>query len=167
MKIQIEEKKPVDVPSEWCDFEGAKFLIAGSSKPAFRRKMDILGAKIGQEVNGNRKITDESAESIPFEYNKACADLILDWDGVVDIDGNPIKYSEDMAEQLCTLAVDPDTKEKLTGGLILLISEQSERIQEEADKLKAETLGKSKNSTNGQNSTVKKKQRNTTSSSKP
>ena len=147
MKIQIEEKKPVDVPSEWCSFDGAKFLIAGTSKPAFSRKMEVFGTKIGQELNGHRVITDESAQLIPLDYNKAFADLILDWEGVVDADGKPIKYSADMAEQLCTMAVDPETKEGLSMALVLFVSEQADRIQASADKVKEELLGKSLSAT--------------------
>lgn len=147
MKIQIEEKKPIDVPSEWCSFEGAKFLIAGTSKPAFSRKMDIFGAKINQEMNGYREITDESAWLTPLDYNKAFADLILDWEGVVDADGKPVKYSTDMAEQLCTMAVDPETKKGLSVALVVFVTEQAERIQALADKAKEELLGKSLSAT--------------------
>ncbi len=70
MKIQIEEKKPIDVPSEWCSFEGAKFLIAGTLKPAFGRKMEIFSAKINQELNGYREISDESAQMVPLSRLK-------------------------------------------------------------------------------------------------
>lgn len=167
MKIQIEEKKPLDVPREWCPFDGAKFLIAGSSKPAFGRKMEVFATKLGQEMNGHRLITDESTQRIPLEYNKAHSDLILDWEGVADPDGNPIKYSTDMAETLCTMAVNSETKEGLSASLVMFIAEQSERIQKAADQIKAETLGKSENSTAGPNSTAKQKPQNTTSNSKP
>lgn len=148
MKIQIEEKKPIDVPSEWCSFDGAKFLIAGTSKPAFERKMEIFGAKVGQEFNGMREITDDTAIEMKLEYSKAYSDLILDWDGVVDSDGNPVKYSAIMAEQLCTIAFDPSTKNPLSQALVLFITEQSNRIQNNANKVKIETLGKSQISTN-------------------
>ncbi len=147
MKIQIEEKKSVDVPSEWCDYDGAKFLIAGTSKPAFGRKMDIFGTKVGQELNGYREITDESAQLTPLDYNKAFADLILDWEGIEDGSGDPVKYSVEMAETLCTMAVDPKTKEGLSTGLVLFVAEQSDRIQEAADQIRVELLGKSQNST--------------------
>jgi len=147
MKIQIEEKKPIDVPSEWCPFEGAKFLIAGTNKPAFSRKMEIFSAKINQELNGYREITDESAQLTPLDYNKAFADLILDWEGVVDPDGKPVKYSTDMAEQLCTMAVDPVTKTGLSMALVLFVAEQSDRIQKSANQTKDEVLGKSPHST--------------------
>lgn len=147
MKIQIEEKKPIDVPSEWCPFDGAKFLIAGTSKPAFSRKIEIFSAKINQELNGYREITDESAQLTPLDYNKAFADLILDWEGIVDAEGKPIKYSADMAEQLCTMAVDPETKQGLSMALVLFVAEQSDRIQKAADKAKDELLGKSLSAT--------------------
>ncbi|EPF71616.1 hypothetical protein [Acinetobacter rudis] len=147
MKIQIEEKKPIDVPSEWCPFDGAKFLIAGTSKPAFGRKMEIFSAKINQELNGYREITDESAQLTPLDYNKAFADLILDWEGVIDADGKPIKYSADMAEQLCTMAIDPETKQGLSMALVLFVSEQAELIQASAGKAKEELLGKSLSAT--------------------
>lgn len=159
MKIQIEEKKPVDVPNEWCSFEGAKFLIAGTSKPAFGRKMDLFGTKISHELNGHREITDESAQLIPLEYNKAYSDLILDWDGVVDADGSPVKYSTDMAEQLCTMAIDPETKKGLSTSLVLFVAEQSDRIQKAADQVKTETLGKSPDSTNTRRRNGRRKKR--------
>ena len=147
MKIQIEEKKLVDVPSEWCGYNGAKFLIAGTSKPAFGRKMEIFGTKVGQELNGYREITDESAQLIPLDYNKAFADLILDWEGVEDGGGNPVKYSVEMAETLCTMAVDPKTKEGLSTRLVLFVAEQSDRIQKSANQVKDEVLGKPSRST--------------------
>lgn len=147
MKIQVEDRKPVDVPSEWCPFDGAKFLIAGTSKPAFGRKMEIFSAKIGQEMNGQREITDTSAELLPLDYNKAFADLILDWEGVQDGDGNPVKYSPEMAETICTMVVDPETKVGLSIKLVMFIAKQSERIQTDADKAKDELLGKSLSAT--------------------
>lgn len=147
MKVQIEDKKPIDVPSEWCPFEGAKFLIAGTLKPAFGRKMEIFGAKVNQELSGHREITDESAQMVPLDYNKAFSDLILDWEGIEDGDGNPVKYSPEVAEMLCTMAVDPETKVGLSIKLVLFVAEQSERIQKSADEAKDELMGKSLSAT--------------------
>lgn len=147
MKIQFEDKKSIDVPSEWCSFQGAKFLIAGTAKPAFGRKMEIFSAKVHQELNGDREITDDSAQLIPLDYNRAFADLILDWEGVEDGAANPVKYSQEMAEMLCTRAVDPETQTGLFMELVLFVAEQSDRIQKAADEIKAEILGKSENFT--------------------
>lgn len=147
MKIQFAEKKPVDFPSKWCEFDGAKFLIAGTSKPAFVRKMEIFATKVSQEMNGNRMVTDETAEAMQPDYSKAYADLILDWEGVVDAEGKPVKYSADMAEQLCTIAVDPETKDDLSTKFTAFLIEQSHAIQLEADKSKEELLGKSLSAT--------------------
>lgn len=159
MKIQIAEKKAVDFPSEWKSFDGAKFLIAGTSKPAFGRKMDVFSTKLGQEMNGHREITDESAQLIPLDYNKAYSDLILDWEGVIDAEGKPVKYSPDMAEQLCTMAVDPDTKDELSNKLVAFLIEQSYAIQKAAEEIKADVLGKPSSSTSFKRRNGRRKKR--------
>lgn len=145
MKITINKKEETKVPSKLVEYkDGVKLLIAGIDKPSYRHLMELRGTQINQEIGGWRQVTDESAEEFALLYNKAVSNLILNWQGIYNNESGEIfEYSKENAELLCT-----STEESLP--LIVWVLGEAKKIQDEADKLKAETLGKSLSSTNGE-----------------
>ncbi|TCM62303.1 hypothetical protein EC844_12531 [Acinetobacter calcoaceticus] len=139
MQIEREEKQ-TDTPSKWCDYkDGAKFLIAGVSKPAFNRCTELMGIQVSREMSGLLQITDEVAEKAGKAWGQAISHLILDWQGISDGD-EPFKYDHQSAELLCT-----GTKE--AHDITAWVLEQAQEVQRNADTEAIEVLGKSSSST--------------------
>lgn len=161
--------------SKWCEYKDAEGNVLAeikvrgiSYKPyqvAVERAQNQISSK-GFDVDTattNDKLFHE------LLLDAAACHLIEDWKGIAvtkkDSDGNII-YNEDgtplIVEVPCTTE---NAKSILNEGDIgpviwLFVKTNAEQIQREADEVKAETLGKSENSMNGQKSEVVPKRRN-------
>lgn len=149
--------------SKWCEYKDAdgevlaEIKVRGISyKPyqvAVERAQNQISSK-GFDVDTattNDKLFHE------LLLDAAACHLIEDWDGIAvpDENGEPkdFIYTTENAKKLLN--------EGDIGPVIwLFVKTNAEQIQREADEVKAETLGKSENSMNGQKSEVVPKRRN-------
>ena len=158
--------------SKWCEYkdeEGnvlAEIKVRGISyKPyqvAVERAQNQISSK-GFDVdtaNVNDKLFHE------LLLDAAACHLIEDWKGIAvpkkDANGDTI-YNNDGTPVTADFTHTTENAKKLLnegdiGPVIwLFVKTNAEQIQREADEVKAETLGKSENSMNGQKSEVKSK----------
>mgnify|MGYP007100928052 FL=1 len=148
--------------SKWCEYKDAEGNVLAeikvrgiSYKPyqvAVERAQNQISSK-GFDVDtasANDKLFHE------LLLDAAACHLIEDWKGIAvpDENGEPkdFIYTTENAKKLLN--------EGDIGPVIwLFVKTNAEQIQREADEVKAETLGKSENSTNGQKSAAKSKPR--------
>lgn len=148
--------------SKWCEYKDAEGNVLAeikvrgiSYKPyqvAVERAQNQISSK-GFDVDtasANDKLFHE------LLLDAAACHLIEDWKGIAvpDENGEPkdFIYTTENAKKLLN--------EGDIGPVIwLFIKTNAEQIQREADEVKAETLGKSENSTSGQKSAAKSKPR--------
>ena len=146
--------------SKWCEYKDAEGNVLAeikvrgiSYKPyqvAVERAQNQISSK-GFDVDtasANDKLFHE------LLLDAAACHLIEDWKGIAvpDANGEPkdFIYTTENAKKLLN--------EGDIGPVIwLFVKTNAEQIQREADEVKAETLGKSENSMNGQKSEVKSK----------
>lgn len=146
--------------SKWCEYKDAEGNVLAeikvrgiSYKPyqvAVERAQNQISSK-GFDVDTattNDKLFHE------LLLDAAACHLIEDWKGIAvpDANGEPkdFIYTTENAKKLLN--------EGDIGPVIwLFVKTNAEQIQREADEVKAETLGKSGNSTNGQKSVAKSK----------
>ncbi len=149
--------------SKWCEYKDAdgnvlaEIKVRGISyKPyqvAVERAQNQISSK-GFDVDTattNDKLFHE------LLLDAAACHLIEDWKGIAvpDANGEPkdFIYTTENAKKLLN--------EGDIGPVIwLFVKTNAEQIQREADEVKAETLGKSENSMNGQKSVAKRNPRN-------
>ena len=160
MKIEIKPKEVAEYTQKWFDFEdGAKLLIADADKPSFNRALELNGMQAQRELQGFQAITDESALASNLAFNRAVAYLILDWEGMINTNGQPFEYSQKNAELLCTST---DISLEITNFCLnkayLLLSDKNKTVVDE--------VGKSLNTSNKEISAGHpKRQRKSTKSS--
>ncbi|AOA58220.1 hypothetical protein [Acinetobacter larvae] len=152
LKVQIEKSKQVCQWKEYKDVEGnvlAEFQINGINNKAYLVAVERASNQINQK--GFDVTAADASDKLYHELlmEAVACHLIKDWKGVTfDENGEVIEppYSKEAAIKL------------LTSGdigiyLWAFIKEQAVKIQEEANKVKLDTLGKSESSTSGKPST--------------
>ncbi len=149
--------------SKWCEYKDAegevlaKIKVRGISYKPYQVAVERAQNQIAQKgfdvdtASANDKLFHE------LLLDAAACHLIEDWDGIAvpDANGEPkdFIYTTENAKKLLN--------EGDIGPVIwLFVKTNAEQIQREADEVKAETLGKSENSTSGQKSEVVPKRRN-------
>lgn len=144
--LNIEVQKTSDkVASEWREYKDdkgnvlAKFLIAGSKRPAYQKGLELMQAQFEREMIGLVKVDDKSALYTDNLIATAGKYLLLDWEGIATADGE-FKFSTENAVTLLT---------KTKDGLLLWkwIEDQAKDIQAKADDAVNNLVGKSLNST--------------------
>lgn len=148
--------------SKWCEYKDAEGNVLAeikvrgiSYKPyqvAVERAQNQIAQK-GFDVD-TASVNDKLFHELLLDA--AACHLIEDWKGIAvpDENGEPkdFIYTTENAKKLLN--------EGDIGPVIwLFVKTNAEQIQREADEVKAETLGKSENSTNGQKSVAKPKPR--------
>jgi len=149
--------------SKWCEYKDsdgevlAEIKVRGISYKPYQVAVERAQNQIAQKgfdvdtANANDKLFHE------LLLDAAACHLIEDWKGIAvpDENGEPkdFIYTTENAKKLLN--------EGDIGPIIwLFVKTNAEQIQREADEVKAETLGKSENSMNGQKSEVVPKRRN-------
>lgn len=151
--VDIEKSKEASLWKEYKDAEGnvlARFKIRGESyKPyrvALERAQNQVASKgyVVSTASGEDKLYHE------LLLEAAACHLIEDWDGV------SFRENGKETEQPCT----PENATKLLNmgdigvAIWAFVKAHAEKIQLEADQVKADTLGKSQSSTNGTQETA-------------
>lgn len=149
--------------SKWCEYKDAEgnvlaeIKVRGISYKPYQVAVERAQNQIAQKgfdvdtASANDKLFHE------LLLDAAACHLIEDWKGIAvpDANGEPkdFIYTTENAKKLLN--------EGDIGPVIwLFVKTNAEQIQREADEVKAETLGKLENSTNGQKSEVVPKRRN-------
>ena len=89
---------------------GIMITLVGADSVEWKTAMRSIRTRSLQ--NGKRKISDEEAESMPFEMLAA---VTLDWDGVEE-NGKPIKFSKEEALRIYkTVPVIAEQVDKFVG----------------------------------------------------
>lgn len=149
--------------SKWCEYKDAEgnalaeIKVRGISHKPYQVAVERAQNQIAQKgfdvdtASANDKLFHE------LLLDAAACHLIEDWKGIAvpDANGEPkdFIYTTENAKKLLN--------EGDIGPVIwLFVKSNAEQIQREADEVKAETLGKSENSMNGQKSEVVPKRRN-------
>ena len=152
LKVAIQKSKEVSLWKEYKDAEGnvlAEFKIRGEGYKPFRVALERANNQVTSK--GYNVSTAGKEDKLYHELllEAAACHLIADWKGIVFVeDGKEI-------EPPCT----PENATKLFNmgdigvGVWAFVKSHAEQIQAEADKVQAETLGKSLNSTNIQSDT--------------
>lgn len=152
LKAAIQQSKEVALWKEYKDGEGnvlAEFKIRGESYKPFRVALERANNQVASK--GYNVSTAGKEDKLYHELllEAAACHLIADWKGVVFVeDGKEIEPS-------CT----PENATKLFNmgdigvAIWAFVKSHAEQIQAEADKVQAETLGKSLSSTNIQSDT--------------
>ncbi len=135
--------------SQWVKHEsGAEFKIRNINHKAYQVGIEIAQGKSALKPTEISKASENEKLQIELLYENAAYHLIEDWKNVeISVDGevSPIDYTPQNALRL--MIEGGEAGAKLWEFIILSANE----IQEEADNLKKDLLGKSKSST----STVK------------
>lgn len=151
--VGIEKSKNVSLWKEYKDADGnvlAEFKIRGESyKPyrvALERAQNQVASKgyVVSTASGEDKLYHE------LLLEAAACHLIEDWKGIAFLeDGKEVEqpYTPENATKLLSMG---------DIGVIIwtFVKSNAEQIQTEADQVKADTLGKSQNSTDGTQETV-------------
>ncbi|MDH1406206.1 hypothetical protein [Acinetobacter johnsonii] len=152
LRVAIQQSKEVSLWKEYKDTEGnvlAEFKIRGEGYKPFRVALERANNQVTSK--GYNVSTAGKEDKLYHELllEAAACHLIADWKGVVFVeDGKEIEPS-------CT----PENATKLFNmgdigvAIWAFVKSHAEQIQAEADKVQAETLGKSLNSTNTQSDT--------------
>ena len=174
MSLSVVVTKPKKV-SKWCEYKDAEgnvlaeIKVRGISYGAYQSALETINTVMAQK---SKKVEDAKEEDKLFHellLDAAACHLIEDWSGISvvkkDAEGNII-YNEDGSPKTVDLPYTPENAKSILnegdiGPVIwLFVKTNAEQIQREADEVKAETLGKSENSMNGQKSEVVPKRRN-------
>lgn len=152
LKVAIQQSKEVSLWKEYKDAEGnvlAEFKIRGEGYKPFRVALERANNQVTSK--GYNVSTAGKEDKLYHELllEAAACHLIADWKGVVFVeDGKEVEPS-------CT----PENATKLFNmgdigvAIWAFVKSHAEQIQAKADKVQAETLGKSLNSTNTQSDT--------------
>jgi hypothetical protein len=97
--VRIATKKE-DVTKEidgaWIQYQddGSRLLIARMGNPKNRKAYDRAQGRFKGKARKNRLTPDDR-----IEITSRClaASILLDWEGINDMDGKPLEYSEEMA----------------------------------------------------------------------
>lgn len=148
--------------SKWCEYKDAdgnvlaEIKVRGISYKPYQVAVERAQNQIAQK--GFDVDTASASDKLFHELllDAAACHLIEDWKGIAvpDANGEPkdFIYTTENAKKLLN--------EGDIGPIIwLFVKTNAEQIQREADEVKAETLGKSENSMNGQKSEVVPKRR--------
>ncbi len=161
--------------SQWCEYKDAdgetlaEIKVRGISYKPYQVAVERAQNQIAQKgfdvdtANVNDKLFHE------LLLDAAACHLIEDWKGIAvpkkDANGDTV-YNEDGTPVTVDFIYTTENAKKLLnegdiGPVIwLFVKTNAEEIQREADGIKAEVLGKSENSMNGQKSEVVPKRRN-------
>lgn len=152
LKVAIQKSKEVSLWKEYKDAEGnvlAEFKIRGEGYKPFRVALERANNQVTSKGYNVSTAGNEDKLYHELLLEAAACHLIADWKGIVFVeDGKEI-------EPPCT----PENATKLFNmgdigvGVWAFVKSHAEQIQAEADKVQAETLGKSSNSTNTQSDT--------------
>lgn len=152
LKVAIQKSKEVSLWKEYKDAEGnvlAEFKIRGEGYKSFRVALERANNQVTSKGYNVSTASNEDKLYHELLLEAAACHLIADWKGIMFVeDGKEI-------EPPCT----PENATKLFNmgdigvGVWAFVKSHAEQIQAEADKVQAETLGKSSNSTNTQSDT--------------
>ena len=152
LKVAIQKSKEVSLWKEYKDAEGnvlAEFKIRGEGYKPFRVALERANNQVTSKGYNVSTASNEDKLYHELLLEAAACHLIADWKGIVFVeDGKEIEPS-------CT----PENATKLFNmgdigvAIWAFVKSHAEQIQAEADKVQAETLGKSSNSTNTQSDT--------------
>ncbi len=152
LKVAIQKSKEVSLWKEYKDAEGnvlAEFKIRGEGYKPFRVALERANNQVTSKGYNVSTASNEDKLYHELLLEAAACHLIADWKGVVFVeDGKEVEPS-------CT----PENATKLFNmgdigvAIWAFVKSHAEQIQAKADKVQAETLGKSLNSTNTQSDT--------------
>lgn len=146
MALQL-KKKELSTGSKWVDFDAdTKILLVGIDDQAHQVALERARRRIR---NNDAKFEDGqfgAIEGEKTEHQSQCMlmanYLVKDWDGVIDADGNPLKYSPEVGAQLLDSEIE----------LFLFVLRESGKIAEEARGELEETVGKPSPASSGKGS---------------
>lgn len=101
--IVINEKKDAFAKSAWGVFNGSKFLIASSSNLDFQRTFNRLQAPHRKAIERG-KLDPAIAQEIAVQA--MAKNMLIDWDDIIDTEGKPVKYTEELAIRVLTSRLD-------------------------------------------------------------
>lgn len=160
MSLVVGISKPKNV-SEWVDYKDtdgnvlARFKIRGIGYKSYQVAIERANNQIATK-GYNVELADNDDKLFPeLILDCIACHLIEDWDGIA--------FSENGVEKKATFTTENAKKLLGMGGgistvIAWFIKDNAERIQREADGYKTEILGKSDNSTDGQNTEMMKQQ---------
>lgn len=103
MLIKIKEQQKAEFTQEWFDYkDGVRFLITSANRPSFNRLLELNNIQAEQEMRGIKRVDDETAEFAGLAFNRASSRLIAGWTGIDAKENEPLEYSAENAELLCT-----------------------------------------------------------------
>ena len=106
MSIVVNAKNDKLSQGTWVEYAGSQFLIAHSSNMKFQRVFARLQAPHRSKIDKGTLDPEMSKNLICKAFSQA---LILGWKDVIDSEGAPVEFTEDMAYQ--ALMNNPDLLE--------------------------------------------------------
>lgn len=147
MALQVGKKKPVTVGEQWRVFDkDTKILLAGIDNAEYQVGLERMRRRIARNdarfdegqvgvVAGEK--TEHQNHSMLLSHF-----IVKDWAGVLDADGNPLKYSPAVAAELLETNIE---------FFIFVLREGAAVASDSAEEL-AETVGKPSPGSSGKKS---------------
>jgi len=150
----LDFKKPEQI-SAWVDYtheEGLSFKIRGIKYKPYVVAHERCGNLLQSKGFDPKEATINDNTSQELVMTCVAYHLIEDWKGLTKND-NPVPFDKDLAKDMMLYGG--------ANGVLLwhFITSEAERIQNEADGIRAEVMGKSETFTSGQNTQAPKQPR--------
>lgn len=153
LKVAIQQSKDVALWCEYKDEDGsvlAEFKVRGDGYKAYRVAVERANNQIAS--NGFDVLGATADHKLYHELllQAAACHLIEDWKSIefkVDGEFKPIPYTPENACQLLEMG-------DIGPAIWVFVKQQAHQIQKDADESESEVLGKSENSTSGNQDTV-------------
>ena len=137
MALQLKKKDQDTSETKWVEYDAdTKVLLARIDNPAYavalereRRKLNKADAQFGVGVVG--AFEGETTEH-QTQFKLLSQFIVKDWSGVLDEEGNPLKYTPEAGEQLLDANL----------AFFMFVLRESSALALGAQKALAETVGK-------------------------
>jgi hypothetical protein len=147
MALQLGKKKPAIAGERWAKFdEDTKILLASIDNPEYQVALERMRRRIlrndarfeeGQVGVVAGEMTEHQNHAILLSHF-----IVKDWEGVLDADGNPIKYSPAVAAELLENNIE----------FFVFVLREGNAAAKDAAEERAESVGKPSAASNGSKS---------------
>lgn len=137
MALQLGKKKPAIAGERWAKFDDdTKILLASIDNPEYQVALERMRRRIqrndarfeeGQVGVVAGEMTEHQNQAMLLSHF-----ILKDWEGVVDAEGCPVKYSQAVGAELLESSIE----------LFMFVLRESTALARETDEERAESVGK-------------------------
>lgn len=121
---KYDENKQTD--GVWVDFEGSQLLVASAQSTKFTKVLNRIQKKLARQIQQDASVANKA-------YLEAMAEaMLLDWKDVLDVEGNEVHYSKEVALQ--ALTGDPELRDFVSNTAVDNDLYQKELVKAKAKK---------------------------------